>query len=107
MAVGAPTVLTLKGAHDFVGIGGAPLPTGFSSFASVKTDAPFGTAIRSGASGGTTSAYVGVLFSPGVTVDSVSSLMMMMIRLMMIQLSGPPPPPPPLTVCCVVLRLPL
>lgn len=72
---GAPTVLTLTGAKDFVGPGGSPLPTGFSSGASVTSGAPFGVAIRSGVpapSSADTIAAVALPLLPGVTVDSVS-----------------------------------
>jgi hypothetical protein len=65
-------VLHLTGAKDFVGKGGAPLPTGFSSSASITTGAPFGAAIRSGFPNVATQAFVGVRLSPGVTIDSVS-----------------------------------
>ena len=68
----APTVLKLQGAKDFVGSGGTPIPTGYSSFASVTTSAPFGAAIRSGAPSEPTIASVGALLSPGVTVESVA-----------------------------------
>ena len=44
----AATELTLSSAADFVGAGGTLMPIGHNVEASVTTDAPFGTALRSG-----------------------------------------------------------
>ena len=64
------TVLTLQSPSDFVGSGGAPLPTGDLNDASITTGAPFGVAIRSGNTHSSTNAAVDVQLSPGVTVGA-------------------------------------
>eukprot|EP01043_Picozoa_sp_COSAG02_P058170 COSAG02_NODE_7195_length_3126_cov_1.920714_2_plen_431_part_00 len=71
-ASAAETVLTLQGPQDFVGSGGAPLPVGYSSGASITHGAPFGFAIRSGFPGKTTTAVLSAQLSPGATVKSLS-----------------------------------
>ena len=67
-----PTVFTLISDKDFVGPGGAPMPVGNSDGASVTTNAPFGTAIRSGAPHGDTSGAIAALLAPGVTVETLA-----------------------------------
>ena len=66
------TVFTLTSVEDFVGPGGAPMPVGNSVAASVTTNAPFGTAIRSGPPHGDTSGGIAALLAPGVTVETLA-----------------------------------
>ncbi len=72
----APTVLTLASVDDFVGPDGARMPSGYTTAASVTTNAPFGTALRSGSppkpGGIDTSAGIAAVLTPGVTVESVT-----------------------------------
>ena len=72
-ASGPPvTVFTLTSVEDFVGPGGVPMPVGNSVAASVTTNAPFGTAVRSGAPHGDTSGGIAALLAPGVTVETLA-----------------------------------
>eukprot|EP01046_Picozoa_sp_COSAG06_P002943 COSAG06_NODE_108_length_23594_cov_43.013450_12_plen_1117_part_00 len=68
----AATVLTLTSAEDFIGSGGAPMPVGEGDSASLTTNAPFGTAIRSGGPHGDTGCSIAALLTPGVTVETVA-----------------------------------
>lgn len=71
--LGAPTVLALKGANDFMDAAGHSLPTGSSSGVSVTSNAPFAIALRSGSIPPSSSiAAVAVPLTPGITVDSIS-----------------------------------
>ena len=79
----AATELTLSSAADFVGADGKLMPIGNNVEASVTTDAPFGTALRSGNAGAghpilrpnDASASIAALLAPGVRIRNFNVML--------------------------------